>query len=60
MARATKLFADNCATCHGANGTGDHKQGAPNLTDREWLSGGTAADIHDQIWDGHGGVTGRG
>ena len=56
VARATKLFTDNCAICHGASGTGDRKQGAPNLTDREWLYGPTATDIHDQIWNGHGGV----
>jgi cytochrome c oxidase cbb3-type subunit 3 len=54
--RATKLFADNCAACHGANGHGDRSMGAPNLTDGDWLYGSTSADIRDQIWNGHGGV----
>ncbi|MCP5410622.1 MAG: cytochrome-c oxidase, cbb3-type subunit III [Alphaproteobacteria bacterium] len=54
--RAGKLFADNCAACHGAQGKGDRSVGAPNLTDNEWLYGPTPADIRDQIWNGHGGV----
>lgn len=54
--RATKLFADNCAACHGATGRGDRKFGAPNLTDNEWEYGSSREAIHDQIWNGHGGV----
>ena len=54
--RATKLFADNCAPCHGPEGKGNQQFGAPNLTDNIWLYGPTRADIHDQIWNGHGGV----
>lgn len=34
------VFAENCATCHGAGGTGDPVQGAPNLADAIWLYGG--------------------
>ncbi|MFW8635411.1 cytochrome-c oxidase, cbb3-type subunit III [Cribrihabitans pelagius] len=34
------LFADNCASCHGEDGTGDRAQGAPNLADAIWLYGG--------------------
>jgi cytochrome c oxidase cbb3-type subunit 3 len=55
-ARATKLFADNCASCHGDKGLGDRVLGAPNLTDSEWLYGSTRQEIRDQIWNGHGGV----
>jgi cytochrome c oxidase cbb3-type subunit 3 len=54
--RATPLFADNCAACHGAEGKGNRGYGAPNLTDNEWEYGAERADIHDQIWNGHGGV----
>lgn len=54
--RATALFADNCAQCHGAQGRGDRKFGAPNLADNEWLYGSERKDIRDQIWNGHGGV----
>ena len=31
-------------------------KGFPNLTDRDWLYGGDRASIHDQIWNGRGGV----
>ena len=34
-----KLFADNCAACHGPDGKGNRTFGAPNLTDTEWLYG---------------------
>ncbi|MGB8366371.1 MAG: cytochrome-c oxidase, cbb3-type subunit III [Rhizomicrobium sp.] len=55
--RATKLFADNCSACHGPAGKGNRTMGAPDLTVHEgWLYGPTYDDIHDQIWNGHGGV----
>lgn len=56
LKRASKLFTDNCAQCHGAQGKGDREFGAPNLSDNDWLYGSTREDIHDQIWNGHGGV----
>jgi len=31
--RGAKIFADNCAVCHGENGKGNQELGAPNLTD---------------------------
>jgi len=36
-AAGAKVFADNCAVCHGADGKGMRSQGAPNLTDAIWL-----------------------
>jgi cytochrome c oxidase cbb3-type subunit 3 len=54
--RGKKLFADNCASCHGEKGLGNRQLGAPNLTDREWLYGGTREDIRAQIELGRGGV----
>ena len=54
--RAKDLFAINCAVCHGAEGKGNRSMGAPNLTANVWLYGPTRADIHDQIWEGRGGV----
>ncbi|TGQ54287.1 cytochrome-c oxidase, cbb3-type subunit III, partial [Mesorhizobium sp. M4B.F.Ca.ET.211.01.1.1] len=32
-----KVFADNCAACHGANAKGNRELGAPDLTDAIWL-----------------------
>lgn len=55
-ARGAVVFATNCASCHGADAKGDPAQGAPNLTDSEWLFGGTAEDIASQIHTGRGGV----
>lgn len=31
------VYADNCASCHAEDGTGDLAQGAPDLTDAVWL-----------------------
>lgn len=54
--KATQAYADNCASCHGANGMGDPLQGAPNLTDKEYLYGNSRAAIQGQIYAGKGGV----
>ena len=56
VARAGKLFAENCAACHGPAGKGSRGFGAPNLTANVYLYGAGREDIHDQIWNGHGGV----
>jgi cytochrome c oxidase cbb3-type subunit 3 len=55
-ARAAPLFAQQCVSCHGATGKGDVKQGAPDLTDNEWLYGSDHAAISGQITNGRGGV----
>jgi cytochrome c oxidase cbb3-type subunit III len=54
--RGAAIYTTNCAACHGAQGKGDMAQGAPNLTDKEWLYGGTQAEIEQQIYLGRGGV----
>jgi len=56
VARAAPLFAANCTACHGPAGKGDVKQGAPDLTDGEWLYGSDYAAIAGQITNGRGGV----
>ena len=48
-----RLFADNCAVCHGADGGGNFS--FPNLTDKDWLYGGTAEAIKQSITDGRAG-----
>jgi cytochrome c oxidase cbb3-type subunit III len=35
--RGKKVFADNCAACHGEAGKGNREIGAPDLTDQIWL-----------------------
>jgi cytochrome c oxidase cbb3-type subunit III len=56
LARVRQTFADQCASCHGADGKGNQAKGAPNLTDREWLYGSDRQAIYEQIWNGRGGV----
>jgi len=50
------LFAENCASCHGEDATGDRSQGAPNLIDADWLYGGAREDIQTSIYSGRQGV----
>jgi cytochrome c oxidase cbb3-type subunit 3 len=48
------LFADNCAPCHQAGGQG--KIGFfPNLTDDDWLYGGSFEKIHETLTAGRRG-----
>lgn len=54
--RVTTLFAEQCASCHGPEGKGLREFGSPNLTDKEWLYGGTREQIKAQIVNGRGGV----
>jgi cytochrome c oxidase cbb3-type subunit 3 len=56
LAAGKKIFADNCAACHGDAGKGKRELGAPNLTDAIWLYGADKQAIVDGIWNGRGGV----
>jgi cytochrome c oxidase cbb3-type subunit 3 len=51
-----KLFADNCAACHGDDGKGKRDVGAPDLADKIWLYGSDEAAIMESIAGGRGGV----
>lgn len=42
-----QLFGDNCAACHGVDGTGG--AGYPNLTDEDWLWGGSPETIAETM-----------
>ena len=55
-AAGQKLFADNCASCHGDAGRGNVEMGAPNLTDGIWLYGSDQATIVETITNGRTGV----
>ena len=54
MAIGQRLFINNCATCHGSDARGS--KGFPNLTDGDWLHGGTPAKIEETITLGRTGV----
>jgi len=43
------VFADNCASCHGAGGEGDKALGAPSLKDAIWLRSADQNAIIAQI-----------
>lgn len=51
-----KIFAENCAVCHGQNAQGDRKFGAPNLTDQIWLYGGSVDDVTYTVYNSRRGV----
>lgn len=54
MATGERLFINNCATCHGSDARGS--KGFPNLTDTDWLHGGTPEKIEETILLGRIGV----
>jgi len=56
LALGKKLFADNCAACHGPEGKGNREVGAPNLTDHIWLYSPAKETIMQGIQNGRGGV----
>ena len=54
--RGAATFSSQCAACHGANGEGDRRQGAPNLSDPIWLYGGEREEVYSSIynaWNSH-------
>lgn len=51
-ARGKPLFAQNCAACHGAEGTGNPMLGAPNLADGTWLYSAAEPVIVETISQG--------
>ncbi len=48
------LFANYCSQCHGSTAMG--ARGFPNLTDDDWLYGGSPAQIEQSILAGRNGV----
>lgn len=51
-----KLYADNCAACHGDQGKGNKDLGAPNLTDAIWLYGSDIESIVETVSNSRAGV----
>ena len=54
MAIGERLFMNNCAQCHGSDARGS--KGFPNLTDTDWLHGGSPEAITRTITKGRIGV----
>ena len=54
MGVGERLFVNHCATCHGSDARGS--KGFPNLTDNDWLWGGTPEAIAQTISAGRQGV----
>ncbi|HRH04376.1 MAG TPA: cytochrome-c oxidase, cbb3-type subunit III [Burkholderiaceae bacterium] len=50
MAIGERLFMNNCAQCHASDARGN--KGFPNLTDNDWLHGGTPEKIKETITQG--------
>lgn len=55
-AEGGKIFAENCAACHGEVGKGNQELGAPDLTDKIWLYGSDEAMLIETIANGRAGV----
>jgi len=53
-AMGERLFLTYCAQCHGSDARGN--KGFPNLTDKDWLYGGTPEIIKQTIMHGRNGV----
>lgn len=54
MAIGERLFMNNCAQCHGSDARGG--KSFPNLTDGDWLHGGTPDKIRETITAGRIGI----
>jgi mono/diheme cytochrome c family protein len=58
VAAGQKVYAQNCASCHGQTGLGDGKMGAElkplpsNLADAEWKHGSSDGEIFTVVRDG--------
>lgn len=49
-----RIFVNNCAACHGSDAKGN--KGFPNLTDGDWLYGGTPDKILETVTNGRQGM----
>ena len=53
-ATGQRLFANSCAMCHGSDGRG--ARSFPNLTDHDWLYGGSFDTVMQSIANGRNGI----
>jgi cytochrome c oxidase cbb3-type subunit 3 len=55
-ARGKTLYEGICVACHGKDGKGDQKVGAPDLTDSYWMYGDSREALRETISNGRHGV----
>lgn len=56
LKKGEKLFADNCASCHGEQAKGNKEVGAPDLTDAIWLYGNSRTAMIETVANGRAGA----
>lgn len=54
--RGASTYQQVCIACHGTEGKGNQDIGAPNLTDKTWLYGGSEQTIIETITNGRANV----
>lgn len=54
VAMGSRIFANNCAACHGSDARGN--RGYPDLTDDDWIYGGVPETVVQTISQGRNGV----
>ncbi|MEZ4331211.1 MAG: cytochrome-c oxidase, cbb3-type subunit III [Myxococcota bacterium] len=54
VAMGSRIFANNCAACHGSDARGN--RGYPDLTDDDWIHGGAPENVVYTITHGRNGV----
>jgi cytochrome c oxidase cbb3-type subunit 3 len=54
VAIGERIYLNNCAQCHGSDARGS--KGFPNLTDADWLHGGSGEKIIETVTKGRNGV----
>lgn len=54
--QGTEIFQAQCISCHGEQGKGKHAFGAPNLTDKIWLYGGSRKALYETVYSSRAGV----
>lgn len=55
-ARGAKIYAEQCAACHGESGKGNREFGAPRLDGQVWLYGGSRDAIVSSIAESRAGA----
>ncbi len=55
IAAGKDVFAANCVSCHGDDAKGKQDMGAPDLTDKYWIYGGSLDTVFTSVYSGRQG-----